>query len=76
MGECWGGFMFEHRQIILARSGVIPRLFNFPMAISSLFGKKLYRDGRVESTSKDNVIAIKKWYDETRRYLPDGTILL
>jgi len=76
IGECWGGFMFEHRQIILARSGIIPRLYKLPIAISSLFGKKLHRNGKVESMQKDNVVAIKKWYDETRRFLPDGSILL
>jgi hypothetical protein len=30
IGECWGGFMFENRQIILARSGIIPRMFKLP----------------------------------------------
>lgn len=48
IGECWGGYMFEHRQIILARSGVIPRLYKLPIAISSLFGKKLHKDGQIE----------------------------
>jgi len=76
IGECWGGFMFEHRQIILARSGIIPRLYKLPIAISSLFGKRLFKDGRVERCEKDTVVAIKKWYDETRRFLPNGTILL
>lgn len=76
IGECWGGFMFEHRQIILARSGIIPRLYKLPIAISSLFGKKLHRDGRLENQQKDSTIAIKKWHDETKKFLPDGTILL
>ena len=49
IGECWGGFKFENRQIILARSGVIPRLYKMPQAISSIFGKKLYKDGRVNA---------------------------
>ena len=30
VAECWGGFMFENRQTILARSGVIPRLYKLP----------------------------------------------
>lgn len=33
IGECWGGLSFEHRQIILSRSGVIPRLFSMPQAV-------------------------------------------
>lgn len=47
LGECWGGFMFENRQIILSRSGVIPRLYKLPIAISSMFGKKLNIDGSI-----------------------------
>ena len=76
IGECWGGFMFEHRQIILSRSGVIPRLYKLPVAVSSLFGQKLHKDGRIEPCEKESVVAIKRWYDETRRFLPEGTILL
>lgn len=76
IGECWGGYMFEHRQIIMARSAVIPRLYKLPIAISSLFGKSLSKDGTVNNCHKSSVIAMKKWYDETRRFLPDGTILL
>jgi hypothetical protein len=49
VGECWGGYMFENRQAILARSGIIPRLFKLPQAISNLFGKKLHKDGRITS---------------------------
>lgn len=30
IGECWGGYMFENRQIILSRSGIIPRMFKLP----------------------------------------------
>ena len=76
IGECWGGFMFENRQIIMARSGIIPRLFKLPVAISSIFWKKLYKDGRIENCKKENVVAIKEWYDDTRKFLPDGTIIL
>ena len=68
--------MFEHRQIILARSGVIPRLYKLPVAISSLFGKKLHRNGKVEECKKDSVVAIKQWHDETKKFLPEGTILM
>ena len=64
LGECWGGFKFEHRQIILARSGVIPKLFKLPQIICSLLGKKLHSDGRVSiSDKKECVIALKNWYD-------------
>lgn len=51
-------------------------MFKLPIALSSLFGKKLHKDGRIEKCDKDNIVAIKKWYEETRRFLPEGTILL
>jgi len=76
IGECFGGYMFEHRQIILARSGVIPRLYKLPTAISGVFGRKLHTDGRVEKQDKQNVSAIKKWFEDTRKFLPNGTIQL
>lgn len=41
-----------------------------------MFGKKLHRDGRIEKCDKANVFAIKNWYDETRKFLPEGTILM
>ena len=55
---------------------MIPRLYKLPIAISSLFGKKLHKDGRVEACQKENSLAIKQWFDDSRRFLPDGTILL
>lgn len=61
----------------MARSGVIPRLFNLPVALSTLFGKKLHKDGRLEDCPREkNVATVRQWYNETRRFLPEGTILL
>jgi len=76
IGECWGGFMFENRQIILSRSGIIPRMFKLPQAICSVFGKKLLKDGQIKQAEKENVLALKSWYEQNRQFLPDGTILL
>jgi len=52
IGECWVGFMFEHRQLIMARSAVIPRLFKLPETIASVLGKKLHKDGRITNCAK------------------------
>lgn len=30
IGECWGGFKFENRHILLSRSGIIPRMYKLP----------------------------------------------
>lgn len=61
IGECWGGMNLEHRQIILSRSGVVPRLFSLPIALSSVMGKKLFRDGRIQPCEKETVSAIAHW---------------
>jgi len=77
LGECWGGYKFELRHIMLARSGVIPRLFKLPQTICSLLGKKLHSDGKFTKTDKrETVVAMKKWYDDSHNFLPEGAILI
>ena len=76
IGECWGGHMFENRQIILARSGVIPRLFSLPQTLCSLMGKKLHRDGRITPCEKQSVLALRQWYDHNTKFMPEGSILM
>jgi len=77
MGECWGGFKFENRHILLSRSGIIPRMFKLPQAISSVFGKRLFKDGRVIQGEKESVKAINDWFEKSKRqFLPEGSILV
>ena len=76
VGECWGGYMFENRQTILTRSGIIPRLFKLPQTLISVLGKKLHKDGRVTASEDKDVSALKDWFESTHRFLPDGAILL
>jgi hypothetical protein len=61
----------------MARSGIIPRMYKLPQVISSLFKKKLNKDGTVTELDKpENVLALKKWYENSRQFLPEGTIML
>jgi starch synthase len=76
IGECLGGTLLENRQAILARSGVIPRLFKLPVALASIFGKKLFKDGRVISCKPENVSVLKSWYESSRRFTPEGSFLV
>jgi len=76
IGECWGGYPFENRQGILARSGIIPRLFKLPIAIASLFGKRVQKDGNVAPCHPQTVNAIKSWYEQNRKFLPEGAVLV
>jgi hypothetical protein len=51
----------------MARSGIIPRMYKLPQVISSLFKKKLNKDGTVTELDKpENVLALKKWYENSR----------
>lgn len=76
VGECWGGYPFENRQGILARSGVIPRLFKLPIALASLFGKQLHKDGKITPCHPQTVDAIRFWYENNRKFLPEGAYLI
>lgn len=77
IGECWGGFKFENRHILMSRSGIIPRMFKLPQAISSILGNKLYKDGRVIKSEKETIKTILDLYEKNKRqFLPEGTILL
>lgn len=68
--------MFEHRQIILARSGVVPRLFKLPQTLCSMLGKKLHNDGRITEVEKEPVTVLKRWYEESRFCMPQGSIMV
>lgn len=76
IAECLGGSQLENRQGILARSGAIPRLFKLPAALASLFGKKLQRDGSVTSCHPQTVNALKSWYENNRKFTPEGAYLI
>ena len=39
IGECWGGTTFGKREVTLARSGIIPRMYKLPEVLCSLFKK-------------------------------------
>jgi hypothetical protein len=67
IGECWGGFKFENRHIFLARSGVIPKMFKLPQAISQIFGNRVFKDGRVQKCEKDTVRALHEWNASNKR---------
>eukprot|EP00826_Nyctotherus_ovalis_P018630 TRINITY_DN1559_c0_g2_i1.p1 TRINITY_DN1559_c0_g2~~TRINITY_DN1559_c0_g2_i1.p1 ORF type:complete len:671 (+),score=215.16 TRINITY_DN1559_c0_g2_i1:215-2227(+) len=76
IGECLGGSSLENRQGILARSGVIPRLFKLPVALASIFGKKLMKDGQVIGCKPETVRVLKTWYENNRRFTPEGSYLV
>lgn len=76
VGECLGGSSLENRQGILARSGIVPRLFKLPVALAALFGKKLLRSGQVIGCKPETVSTIKNWYESNRKFTPEGSYLI
>ena len=77
LGECWGGYLFENRGPILARSGVVPRLFKLPQVLCGLFGKRLHKDGRLTvGEERQDVTQVKRWFEEGREMMPRGSVLV
>jgi len=48
VGEYCQNGKSEKRHINLIKSGVIPKIYNLPMNITQIFGKRLYEDGNIE----------------------------
>ena len=83
--ETWGSLgESEEREISkffiifldIIKSGAIPRLFKLPIAIASIFGENLKKDGTLNKTERKNVNVIKKWIEYTNKSYPSGSILI
>jgi len=76
VAEAWGGRGFENREFNIVKSGPIPRMFDLPIALSTLFGKKLRRDGNIVNCEKTNVNVFRNWYENIKKYMPKGSLLI
>jgi len=76
IGEAWGGQGYEDRELQLIRSGVIPRLFKIPPAMTAVYGQYLHRDGRLSNCEVLSVNSLRSWYESFRRKLPTGSIII
>ena len=76
IGECWLNEKFSQRHINLTKSGIIPRMYTLPIIACDILGKKIQRDGGIESVPPNNVSIIKNWYEENYDGLPDGALLV
>lgn len=45
-------------------------------AVAQIVGTSLHENGAVGKIESKNVIALKKWYEEIHKYLPEGAILI
>ena len=76
IGECWLNEKFSQRHVSLTKSGIIPRLYTLPMILCEVLGKKIQRDGRIDSVAPTDITLIKDWYNENYKDLPEGALLI
>ncbi len=76
IGECWLNEKFYQRHISLTKSGIIPRLYTLPIILCEVLGKKIQRDGRIDSVPPTDITLIKEWYNENYKELPEGALLI
>ena len=76
IGECWLNEKYSQRHVSLSKSGVIPRMYTLPIIICQMLGKKILRDGKMETVPPENVSIIKDWYKENYQSLPYGAMLV
>jgi hypothetical protein len=76
IGESWGTLKFHNRHIVLARSGIIPRMYTLPRALSSVFGRRIHRNGYIETAKPSSVNVFKEMLEENNQYLPEGGIVI
>jgi len=74
MADIWHGTGLEERDKCIARSGPIPRLYDLPIKLSSIFGKRLHKSGKFNATENKDVGVLKDWYERTQKRLPEGSI--
>ena len=66
---------FEGREINIIKSGPIPRVYNLPYALASIFGQKLHPDGTITYCEKKNANVFRSWYENIRKNQPAGSIV-
>lgn len=76
IGECWGTNKFQNRHIVLAKSGIIPRMYTLPRALSAVFGRRIHRNGYIENCKAEPVSIIKDWLEENNQFLPEGALTI
>ena len=76
VADVWSGSGLEDRVPCIPRSGPIPRLYQLPVKLASIFGKRLHKNGQIESIDRRDVSILKTWYEERKRTLPEGAIVI
>lgn len=76
VADVWHGSGMEERDKCIAISGPIPRLYDLPVKLSTLFGKRLHKNGTFDSIERKDVSIMKKWYDDIEKDMPEGCLII
>lgn len=76
IADVWTGSGMEDRDRCIANSGPIPRLYDLPVKLSTLFGKKLHKIGTFDNIERKDVSVLKKWCDDMKNNMPEGAIIV
>jgi hypothetical protein len=76
IGECWSSQKFQNRHVVLTRSGIIPRMYTLPRTLSSVFGRRIHRNGYMETCKPSPVSIFKEWIIENNQFLPEGSVVI
>lgn len=76
IGECWSTQKFLNRHVVLSKSGVIPRMYTLPRALSAVFGRKIHRNGYMELCQPSPVSIFKDWLNQNYELLPEGSVVI
>jgi starch synthase len=76
VADVWTGSGMEERGHCIANSGPVPRLYDLPVRLSALFGKKLHKNGTLDNIERKDVSLLKKWCEEMDSHMPQGAIIV
>jgi len=77
LGETFGDKGDKKTEVSLIKSGIVPRLYNFPSAISTIYGKRMTLDGIIHYDNEPlGINSFRIWYETFRKELPLGSIII
>lgn len=76
VADVWQASGMEERDKCIANSGPIPRLYDLPVKLGALFGKKVHKNGMFDVIERKDVSIMKKWMDDMKRDMPDGALIV
>lgn len=77
IGESWSNKdKYKLRHVSMLRSGIIPRLYSLPRAISMVLGRRIHRNGYIEMCKPEDISIIKNFLFDNYAYCPKGSRII